>query len=152
MGEDYIKDYKRLTVVDIALVLPIYLQYYNEIEGGSWTDQKATARIQQMVTIQDSFGLIALQKGVVVAFCMGYFRQYDDVITYNLDEIVVATDYRNKGIGSAFLEEIFAQVQQLGASGVELLSVNDEQHAHFYAKAGFKDAQNFVPKVKWLQS
>ena len=37
---------------------------------------------------------------------MGYFKQYDDIKGYTLEEILIATEYQNKGYGSALLKEL----------------------------------------------
>ena len=42
------------------------------------------------------------------------------------------------------------QGQGLGATRVQLQSVNDAMHAHFYGKHTCRDVKSFVSKVKWL--
>ncbi len=59
--------------------------------------------------------------------------------------------HQNKGLGSALLKEIENRVKEKGASCVELQAVNDEKHERYYGKAGYKNAVNFVMKVKWFQ-
>lgn len=86
----------------------------------------------------------------VLGFAMGYFKQYDDIIGYTLEEIVIAYEYQNKGIGSVFLSDLERIVQEKGASCVELQAVNDEHHERYYEKAGYRNAKNFVMKVKWF--
>ncbi len=142
--------FEQLTTSHIPTLASFYVDYYNNREGGSWTVEQATVRISQMVTIQNGFGLVAIDDNKVVGFVMGFLRQYDDLVSYYLDEIVVASIYQNRGIGSAILQELFLRLQQMGVAGVELISINDEQHKHFYGKAGFKDATNHVNKVKWF--
>ncbi len=87
---------------------------------------------------------------LVLGFVMGYFKQYDDIVGYTLEEIVIAFEHQNKGIGSALLQEIERQVRERGASCVELQAVLDERHERYYGKAGYRNASNFVMKVKWL--
>ena len=82
---------------------------------------------------------------------MGYFKQYDDIIGYTLDEIVIAYPYQNKGIGSMLLKELEERVKEKGAACVELQAVNDAMHEQYYGKAGYKNAGNFVLKVKWFE-
>lgn len=37
-----------------------------------------------------------------------------------------------------------------GAACMELQAVKDEHHERFYGKVGFRNAKNFVMKVKWF--
>lgn len=69
----------------------------------------------------------------------------------NQEEIILAYEYQNQGIGSQFLVEVERRVKELGAACVELQAVNDEMHERYYGKAGYHDAQNFVMKVKWFE-
>ena len=46
--------------------------------------------------------------------------------------------------------ELERQVKELGASMVQLQSVNDEMHRQFYDKLGYRDTRNLVLKSKFL--
>ncbi len=140
----------QMTLQDVDLVIPIYIEYYNSCEGGTWTNDKAKKRINQVVTILDSRCYILENKNEIIGFAMGYFKQYDDIISYMLEEIVVKKEWQNQGIGSKFLAGIEKEVLNLGASLVELIAINDDMHHHFYTKAGYKTATNHISKSKWL--
>lgn len=140
-----------MTVEDIDRVIPMYLDYYNRHEGGCWTESTAKRRIRQVLMTLDSYSLIMMdENGKVCGFVMGYFKQYDDIVGYTLEEILIAHEYQNKGLGSALLAELEARVKAAGASCVELQAVKDEMHERYYGKAGYRDAKNFVMKVKWF--
>ena len=137
---------------DLALVLPIYIDYYNCHEGGCWTEATATRRIQQVIHMDDAYCLILKDDtGAAYGFVMGYFKQYDDIVGYTLEEIIIAYQYQNQGLGSKLLAALEAKVKEAGASCVELQAVNDEMHEKYYGKAGYSDAKNFVLKVKWFE-
>ena len=141
---------EEMRLVDIDLVLPLYTDYYNNQEDGCWTEVTAGKRIRQVLTIEDSYALIMRDDaGVVCGFVMGYFKQYDDIVGYTLEEIIIAAEEQNKGLGSYLMAELESRVKAAGASCIELQAVKDEMHERFYGKAGFKDAKNFVMKVKW---
>lgn len=143
---------REMRTEDIASVLPLYLDYYNGCEGGCWTEQTAGKRITQVMTVADAYSLIMLgEGGQAIGFAMGYFKQYDDIIGYTLEEIVIAREHQRKGLGSKLLAEIEARVCKMGASCVELQAVNDALHEGYYGKAGYKNATNFVLKVKWMK-
>lgn len=142
---------REMTLSDIKAVLPLYISYYNEQESGCWTEESARKRIHQVLSMEDSFSLILEQDDVTLGFAMGYFKQYDDIIGYTLEEIVIAYKYQNQGIGSALLYELEKIVKEKGASCIEIQSVNDEHHDKFYGKADYHNAKNLVLKVKWLE-
>lgn len=142
---------REMLLRDIPLVLPLYISYYNSQEGGCWNEQTAGKRIHQVLSMEDSYALILEDEENVLGFAMGYFKQYDDIIGYTLEEIIIAYEYQNKGIGSMFLRELEARVRQKGASCVELQAVNDDMHQRYYGKAGYHNAGNFVMKVKWFE-
>lgn len=142
---------REIKLEDIASILPFYISYYNEQEGGCWTEDTAGKRIRQVLSMEGSFGLIMMEGSETIGFVMGYFKQYDDIVGYTLEEIVVAAKYQNKGYGKLLLKELEAQVRQKGAACIELQAVTDEHHEHYYGKAGFKNAKNFVMKVKWFE-
>lgn len=127
------------------------ISYYNEQEDSCWNENTAAKRIHQVLSMEDSYGLIAENENSVLGFAMGYFKQYDDIIGYTLDEIIIAYQYQNKGIRSMLLGELEQQVKEKGASCVELQAVNDDMHERYYGKAGYKNAKNFVMKVKWFE-
>lgn len=135
---------------DISRVIPLYLDYYNGHEDACWTEETAGRRIRQVVTCQDSFCLLMEEEGAVLGFVMGYLQQYDDLVAYYLAEIVIRADAQGKGLGGALLEELERQLKAKGIRLVQLFSVNDEMHHHFYGRQGYGDANNLVLKTKWL--
>ncbi|MDO5096791.1 MAG: GNAT family N-acetyltransferase [Peptostreptococcaceae bacterium] len=137
---------------DIENVLTLYIDYYNNYEECCWTEKTARKRIQQVLTTMDSFSLIMRnEQDNIIGFAMGYFKQYDDIVGYTLEEIVISADYQRKGYGSILLKMIETKVREKGAYCIELQAVNDELHEKYYSKAGYKNADNFVVKVKWFE-
>lgn len=141
-------DYRRMNEGDISLVTPLYIAQYNEKEAGEWTAQTVYKRIHQVLSREDSYCLILEHDREIIAFAMGYFEQYDDCFAYDLVEIVVAPEYQNRGVGTKFMEELERRVKDEGAMLIQLQSVNDGFHHHFYEKLGFRTASNFVLKTK----
>lgn len=142
--------YREMTLNDVEIILPLYIGYYNACEDGEWTDETAGKRIRQVLGMDGGWGLLLEESGEALGFVMGYFKQYDDLVSFTLEEIVIDKDHQGAGLGTALLAETERRVKTLGAAGVELSAVNDEMHAHFYGKAGYGNAKNFVPKVKWF--
>lgn len=140
-----------MDINDIDLVIPLYIDHYNNYEDGCWTETTAKRRIRQVLNTEGSYSLIMKDSnGVVCGFVMGYFKQYDDIIGYTLEEILISHKEQNKGLGSTLLAELESRVKEAGASCIELQAVKDEMHERYYGKAGYRDARNFVMKVKWF--
>lgn len=142
--------YHPLTAADIPALVPLYIDYYNGVEGGEWTPETTDRRIRQVVTRMDSFGLVAEQNGDPVGFAMGYYEQYDDGFAYDLVEIVVRVDLQSQGLGTALMQELQRQTKAQGALLIQLQAVNDERHHRFYGRLGFGDASNLTLKTKML--
>lgn len=128
---------------DVEETARLYMDYYNNHEGGCWQYEKAYRRIHQMVTIENSLCLI--QKGDeadTTGFVIGYFKEYDDSSVYYLEEIIIFADYQNKGYGRQLLDEIEKRALEYGAKHIEPVSVNDAHHMHFYKGSGMFEAAN----------
>ncbi len=143
-------EYRPFTLEDLPRTAKLYVDYYNTYEDGEGTIETTTKRIHQVMTREDAFGLLLEDEGRLLGFAMGYFEQYDDCQAYDLIEIVVAGERQNQGLGTAFMRELERRVREKGAMLIQLQSVNDAKHEHFYDKLGFKDAKNLVLKTKML--
>lgn len=143
-------EYRPFTLEDLPRTAKLYVDYYNAYEDGEGTIETTTKRIHQVMTREDAFGLLLEDQGRLLGFAMGYFEQYDDCQAYDLIEIVVAGERQNQGLGTAFMRELERRVREKGAMLIQLQSVNDAKHEHFYDKLGFKDAKNLVLKTKML--
>ena len=141
---------RKMSKEDINNVVPLYIEYYNNNEDAEWTTETTFKRIHQVWSREDSYCLIWENKNGIVAFAIGYFEQYDDCCAYDLVEIVVTTQLQNKGYGTAFMKQLEDCIKKEGAMLIQLQSVNDDLHNHFYGKLGYKDASNLVLKTKIL--
>lgn len=142
--------YTELTDKNMSEIISLYVGYYNEYEDSEWTSEVAYRRIHQVVTREDSYGLILYEDERPVGFAMGYLEQYEDGLVYDLIEIVITHEYQGKGAGTAFMAELEKRVQEKGAFLIQLQSVNDAMHEHFYGKLGYETCNNLVLKSKML--
>lgn len=142
--------YRIMEEQDILNAVPLYIEYYNNYEGGEWTYETTAKRIHQVFSREDSYCMVLEDGGQIIAFAMGYFEQYDDCFAYDLVEIVVCHEYQNRGIGTAFMVELEKRVKAKGAMLIQLQAVNDGLHDHFYGKLGYHNARNLVLKTKML--
>ena len=137
-------EYVKLTEENIDLVVSCYVEYYNTHEGGCWTYDKAYKRIHQVMTIEDAECMVQYDKGEITGFVMGYYKVFDDLKAYFIEEIVIFAEYQNKGYGAALLKKLEEVVKEKDVELMELISVNDEHHMHFYKKLDFYVASNLV--------
>lgn len=135
---------------DIESAVSIFLTYYNTYEDGEWTHETAYRRIHAIWSCEDSMCLLLEQGSRPIGFVIGYLEQYDDLLAYDLVEIVLEKRAQGQGIGTQFMQMIEAQAKQRGAALIQLLAVNDAMHEHFYGKLGFVSATNLVLKSKTL--
>ena len=143
--------YRVMAEEDMEQIVHKYIEYYNTAEDCCWTFEKAYKRIHQVLTTEDSLCMIQMDdNGDIVGFLMGYYKEFDDITGYSLEEIVIFSGYQNRGYGTAFLQELERVLTENGAVYIELNSVKDEQHKHFYSKMGFYEAKNFVMMGKFF--
>lgn len=141
--------YRQMQKEDIEKVIPLFIEYWNGT-GDEWTPEVVYRRIWQVLGAPDSYCMIAESGTAAIGFAMGRFETFFDLTAYNLVEIVVASEYQGSGIGTAMMAQLEARVKELGAAMVQLVSVNDEMHEHFYGKLGYGDATNLKLKSKFL--
>ena len=141
--------YRQMNRDDIQRVIPMFVEYWNST-GDEWTPDLVYKRIWQVLGSPDSYCLIAEISNQPIAFAMGRMETFFDLTAYNLAEIVVASDYQNKGVGTQMMAELERRVKQMGVATLQLSAINDEMHEHFYGKLGYKDATNFKHKFKFL--
>lgn len=142
--------YRTIEERDIQPLAEFFTAYFNTQEGDAWTVEKAYRRLHPVCTREDSLNLLAEENGKLAGFAIGGFTQYDDLLTYDLFEILLGAEYQNRGEGTRLMEEVFKRAKERGAAMVQLIAVNDEMHAHFYGKLGFYNATNLVLKAKML--
>lgn len=145
-------NYRIMTENDLKYVAEKNNEYYNNVEGCCWTYEKAYKRIHQVFTMEDSMCMVQMDSNdTITGYLMGYFKEFDDIRGFFLEEIVIFTDYQGNGYGTDFLKKLEEVTRENNVSIIELNSVNDEKHKHFYSKLGFYEATNFVMMGKFLQ-
>jgi L-amino acid N-acyltransferase YncA len=124
--------YRQMTEADLQLVVEKYIEYYNTVEECCWTYEKAYKRIHQVLTMEGSMCMVQTDEDDnITGYLMGYYKEYDDIRGYYLEEIVIFMGNQGKGYGSDFLKELKKVVRENGVSIIELSSVNDDAHNKF---------------------
>ncbi len=135
---------------DLDIITSLYFKYFNENEDGTWTYKKAYKRIRQVLLIPDSYCLIQEINGAYTGFLMGYVKEYDDLKSYFLEEIIVFKEFQNKGLGTFFIKELESRLSEIDVSMIELMSINDKKHINFYEKISFAKASNLKVMSKFI--
>lgn len=135
---------------DFSKIISLYMNYYNKREEGTWTEETTYKRIHQVWSREDSFCMVLEDGENILGFAIGNFEQYDDLKAYDLIEIVIADACQNQGLGAILMLELERHVKEMGAAMIQLQSVNDSLHNHFYEKLQYKNAGNLIIKSKWL--
>ena len=87
----------------------------------------------------------------ITGYLMGYFKEFDDIRGYFLEEVVIFKEFQGKGYGTDLMKTLEQEVRKNDASIIELNSVNDEMHKHFYSKLSYYETKNFVMMGKFLE-
>ncbi len=143
--------YRQMTEEDLKVVVEMNIDYYNNVEDCEWTFEKNYKRNHQVFSMEDSYCLVQEEdNGKLVGSIVGYIKEFEDITGYYLEEIVIARDSQNKGYGTAFLMELEKRLREKGVVHIDLSSVNDDMHKHFYNKLGYYEADNFSMMGKFF--
>lgn len=143
--------FKPLQLSDIHLLATGYVQYFNIEEQATWTIKTASRKLDQLINRIDMIGFILYQDETIIGFSIGQLIQFDDGIVFELNEILIYKQFQNQGYGSLLLEKMEKEAIQNGAFRVQLFSINDDEHHHFYnLKHKYQDASNMLWKTKAL--
>ncbi len=145
-------NYRLMTEQDLEYVVQKNIEYYNSVEDCCWTFEKAYKRIHQVLTIEDSMCMVQMDDdNNITGYLMGYFKEFDDIRGYFLEEVVIFKEFQGKGYGTDLMKTLEQEVRKNDASIIELNSVNDEMHKHFYSKLSYYETKNFVMMGKFLE-
>ena len=138
---------KELKLQDLDTLINKYIIYYND-EGGKWTYNLAQLRLEQTFLTPSFYGVGLYEKSELLGFAIGCFKQYDDLLIYHLEEILVFKEYQNKALGTKLLQELESLVKKQGAEKINLSTTNEKKHQKFYSRLGFEKSDFLVPMLK----
>lgn len=140
-------EFKELTIEDLDTLINEYITYYNS-EGGKWTYDLAKKRLEQIFLTPYFYGIGVYSKFELVGFAIGWFKQFDDIQFFYLEEILVLKEYQNKGFGSKILQELESLVKKQGAKKINLSTTYEDEHQRFYSRLGYKRSDFLIPMYK----
>jgi len=149
MEGEFVMDYKfkELTIEDLEELINEYISYYNT-EGGKWTYDLAKNRLGQIFLTPYFYGIGLYNKSKLLGFVIGWFKQFDDIQLFYVEEILVFKEYQHKGLGSKLLQELESLVKKRGAQKIDLSTTFEDKHQRFYSKLGYKKSNFLIPMYK----
>ena len=92
--------------------------------------------IRSLLLRDDSFVLVAVEKGVVVGAAMGMFSRFQDL--GRIASVAVLVEYRGKGIGRKLLKASEAELRKIGVTRFALeVSVHNSAAVDMYKSSGY---------------
>lgn len=142
-------DYKfiELAIEDLDILINKYITYYN-VEGGKWTYDLAKKRLEQIFLTPGFYGIGLYNKSELLGFAIGWFKQFDDIQLFYLEEILVFKEYQNKGLGSKILQKVESLVKKQGAQKIDLSTTYKDKHQRFYSNLGYKKSDFLIAMYK----
>lgn len=111
--------FKELELEDLDILIDKYIIYYNA-EGGKWTYGLAKKRLEQIFLTPNFYGIGLYSESELVGFAVGWFKEFDNLELFYLEEILVFKEYQNKGFGTKILQEVESLVKKKGAQKIDL--------------------------------
>ena len=139
--------FKELELEDLDILIDKYIIYYND-ESGKWTYDIAKRRLEQIFLTPDFYGIGLYSESELVGFAVGWFKDFDNLELFYLEEILVFKEYQNKGFGTKILQEVESLVKKKGAQKIDLSTTYEDDHQRFYSRFGFKRSDFLVPMYK----
>lgn len=139
--------FKELTIEDLETLMNKYIIYHNA-EGGKWTYDLAKKRLEQIFLTPYFYGVGLYSESELLGFAIGWFKQFDDIQLFYVEEILVFREYQNKGLGSKILQELESLVRKQGAQKINLSTTYVDAHQKFYSRLGYKKSDFLIPMYK----
>ncbi len=140
---------KEITIENLEEMIIKYVDYYNS-DNGKWTAKLARTRLEQILLTPGFFGVGLFNDLELVGFAIGWYKQFDDIKLYYLEEVLVFKDYQNKGLGSKLLEVLEEHVRKENAAKICLSTTHKKNHQRFYQRLGYEKSDFLIPMSKKL--
>lgn len=139
--------FKDLALGDLDELINNYIIYYND-EGGKWTYDLAKKRLEQIFLTPYFYGIGLYNESELAGFAVGWFKQFDDIQLFYMEEILVFKEFQNKGLGTKIIQELESIVKEKGAQKIDLSTTYEDEHQRFYSRLGFKKSDFLIPMYK----
>lgn len=138
---------KELLLSDLEFLIEKYMDYYNN-ENGNWTYELARKRLESIFLTPDFYGIAIYEGSKMLGFLVGWFKEFDDIKLYYLEEILIFKENQNKGYGGKLLKELEVRIKGKDAEKISLLTTYEENHQKFYRRLGYEKSDFLIPMNK----
>lgn len=140
-------DFKQITRDYVEEIIDKYIAFREE-EDEKWEYEDAKMRIEQLVFVLGSYCIMIIKNDEIIGFALGFFKQFDTVKIYYLEEILIGKKFRNHGYGTMLLKKLEQDLKSSGCNKITLLTTHSDEHRRFYERLGFVDNDFLRPLKK----
>ena len=115
-----------------------------------WTEKLAETRISELMNTTLSVGYVCEENGRIIGFAAGRAVTYLYGKEYVIDEFCISAEMQGKGIGSAMMRQITAEMTDTGFAGIVLNTTNGYPSERFYLKNGFVQNEAMITMYRTL--
>lgn len=140
---------KRFTISDVETIKKLMLDIFSgEPWNDVWTDAQLHRYVSELTGAENSLSFGLYQEGVPVGLALGRVKSWCTGTEYWVDEFGVLPGRQRRGLGSAFLRAIEAELLAQGVSQLVLLTGRTVPAYRFYQNNGFEEQTETVLFVK----
>lgn len=115
----------------------------------NWKYKDAKDRIISLTNFAYNESFILFDNDKVIGLAIGHYLHFPTNTTYRVEDFSISKDYKGKGIGTIFMNEI-SKIVKKNANTISLETNRGFPSHHFYLKNGFEDAKTSVLLYKTL--
>ena len=115
-----------------------------------WSHEIAETRIAELTGTALSLGYVYEERGQILGFAAGRTVTYLYGKEYVIDEFCISAEMQGKGIGSAMMRQITAEMTDAGFAGIVLNTTKGYPSERFYLKNGFVQNEAMITMYRTL--
>ena len=115
-----------------------------------WSQEIAETRIAELTGTALSLGYVYEERGKILGFAAGRTVTYLYGKEYVIDEFCISAEMQGKGIGSAMMRQITAEMTDAGFAGIVLNTTKGYPSERFYLKNGFVQNEAMITMYRTL--
>ncbi|MCR5307029.1 MAG: GNAT family N-acetyltransferase [Oscillospiraceae bacterium] len=109
-----------------------------------WTAELAQTRVRELMCTPVSYGYVCEENGQILGFAAGRLMTYLCGREYVIDEFCVSYEAQGRGIGSALMQHITAEMKSRCCAGIVLNTTKGYPSEAFYLKNGFQQRADMI--------
>ena len=144
---------KTMTVSDKDTIRKLFRDVFeNEPWNDDWSDEKQLdAYLMDLIGQDNSLTLGYWDEEQLTGIAMGHIKHWYTGTEYYIDELCVSRSLQGRGIGSSFLKEIEAYLEEHGIVQIFLQTERTVPAFRFYQNRGFEVLEDHVSLAKQIK-